>query len=146
HLRAHRLRAWQRRRRDRVRPRRLVRGRQGQEAHGGRSAGHEPRALRRGIAMWQVLTGVRILDLSRVFAGPAATQVLGDLVADVIKVEEPKRGDEARYFGATSDKAEQDTGASPPFVALNRNKRGIAIDLATPAGRRAVLRMAKACD
>src|SRR2546423_1435890 len=53
--------------------------------------------------MWNVLSGVRILDLSRVFAGPAATQILGDLGADVIKVEEPGRGDEARYFGVTKE-------------------------------------------
>src|SRR5215468_4681452 len=96
--------------------------------------------------MWNVLAGVRILDLSRVFAGPAATQVLGDLGADVIKVEEPGRGDEARYFGVTKDMLDQHAGVSPSFVALNRNKRSIAIDLASPAGRRTVLRMAKGCD
>jgi crotonobetainyl-CoA:carnitine CoA-transferase CaiB-like acyl-CoA transferase len=96
--------------------------------------------------MWQVLTGVRILDLSRVFAGPAATQILGDLGADVIKVEDPGRGDEARYFGVTRDALEQHAGVSPSFVALNRNKRSIAIDLASPAGRRVALRMASGCD
>jgi len=96
--------------------------------------------------MWSVLSGVRILDLSRVFAGPAATQILGDLGADVIKVEEPGRGDEARYFGVTKDMLDQHAGVSPSFVALNRNKRSIAIDLASPAGRRAALRMAKGCD
>ena len=96
--------------------------------------------------MWDVLSGVRILDLSRVFAGPAATQVLGDLGADVIKVEEPGRGDEARYFGVTKEALDQHAGVSPSFVALNRNKRSIAIDLASAAGRRAVLRMVKGCD
>jgi len=96
--------------------------------------------------MWNVLTGVRILDLSRVFAGPAATQVLGDLGADVIKVEEPGRGDEARYFGVSKEMLDEHAGVSPSFVALNRNKRSIAIDLASAAGRRAVLRMAAACD
>jgi crotonobetainyl-CoA:carnitine CoA-transferase CaiB-like acyl-CoA transferase len=96
--------------------------------------------------MWNVLSGVRILDLSRVFAGPAATQILGDLGADVIKVEEPGRGDEARYFGVTKEMPDAHAGVSPSFVALNRNKRSIAIDLASPAGRRAVLRMATECD
>ena len=96
--------------------------------------------------MWKVLDGIRVLDLSRVFAGPAATQILGDLGADVIKVEEPGRGDEARHFGLTRDMQERHKAASPSFLALNRNKRSIAIDLATEAGRRAVLRMAKGCD
>ena len=96
--------------------------------------------------MWTVLKGIRVLDLSRVFAGPAATQILGDLGADVIKVEEPGRGDEARHFGMTRDMQERHRAGSPSFLALNRNKRSIAIDLASEAGRRAVLRMAKGCD
>ena len=96
--------------------------------------------------MWTVLKGIRVLDLSRVFAGPAATQILGDLGADVIKVEEPGRGDEARHFGITRDTEARHGGISPSFLALNRNKRSIAIDLSTQAGRRAVLRMAKGCD
>jgi crotonobetainyl-CoA:carnitine CoA-transferase CaiB-like acyl-CoA transferase len=93
-----------------------------------------------------VLNGIRILDFSRVFAGPAATQVLGDLGADVIKVEEPGRGDEARYFGVTQDSLEKSHGVSASFVALNRNKRSITIDLANSAGRAAALRMAGSCD
>jgi len=96
--------------------------------------------------VWNVLQDIRVLDLSRVFAGPAATQVLGDLGADVIKVEEPGRGDEARYFGVTKEMLEQHAGVSPSFVALNRNKRSITIDLRAEAGRRAVLRMVKGCD
>src|SRR5688500_8597035 len=96
--------------------------------------------------MWTVLTGIRVLDLSRVFAGPAATQILGDLGADVIKVEEPGRGDEARHFGITPETRERHREASPSFLALNRNKRSIAIDLGSPAGQRAVRRMAKGCD
>ncbi len=96
--------------------------------------------------MWTVLKGIRVLDLSRVFAGPAATQILGDLGADVIKVEEPGRGDEARHFGITGDMQERHKSRSPSFLALNRNKRSITIDLASQAGRRAVLRMAKGCD
>ena len=96
--------------------------------------------------MWKVLNDVRVLDLSRVFAGPAATQVLGDLGADVIKVEEPGRGDEARRFGITPETIARGETTSASFVALNRNKRSIAIDLATPAGRRTVLRMVRGCD
>jgi crotonobetainyl-CoA:carnitine CoA-transferase CaiB-like acyl-CoA transferase len=96
--------------------------------------------------MWKVLTGIRVLDLSRVFAGPAATQILGDLGADVIKVEEPGRGDEARHFGITPATRDRHREASPSFLALNRNKRSIAIDLSAKAGQRAVRRMAKGCD
>lgn len=92
------------------------------------------------------LDGIRVLDFSRVFAGPAATQVLGDLGADVIKVEEPKRGDEARYLGVTDDELQKFGGVSPSFLALNRNKRSIALDLATEAGRKAALQIAAKCD
>lgn len=96
--------------------------------------------------MWNVLQGVRILDLSRVFAGPAATQVLGDLGADVIKVEEPGKGDEARGFGVTQAMVASGITVSPSFVALNRNKRSIAINLASPAGQLTVRRMIPHCD
>ncbi len=96
--------------------------------------------------MWHVLDGVRILDLSRVFAGPAATQVLADLGADVIKLEEPGRGDEARGFGVTREMVQRGITTSPSFVALNRNKRSIAVNLATAAGQEAVRRMAAGCD
>lgn len=96
--------------------------------------------------MWHVLNGVRILDLSRVFAGPAATQVLADLGADVIKVEEPGKGDEARGFGVTQAMVEAGITVSPSFVALNRNKRSMAINLAGQAGQSAVRRMVAQCD
>lgn len=92
-----------------------------------------------------VLDGVRVLDLSRVFAGPAATQVLGDLGADVVKVEEPGRGDEARGFGATKEVLEH-FGSSPSFLALNRNKRSIALDLKSPAGLDLARRLALSAD
>jgi crotonobetainyl-CoA:carnitine CoA-transferase CaiB-like acyl-CoA transferase len=95
--------------------------------------------------MQGVLDGVRVLDLSRVFAGPAATQVLGDLGAEVIKVEEPGRGDEARGFGVTKEVLER-LGASPSFLALNRNKRSIALDLKSPAGLALARRLALSAD
>lgn len=87
------------------------------------------------------LRGIRILDLSRVLAGPLATMVLADLGADVVKVERPGSGDDTRTWG-------------PPFVgddaayflALNRNKRSVAIDLATPEGREDARRLALASD
>jgi len=92
-----------------------------------------------------VLDGVRVLDFSRVFAGPAATQILGDLGAEVTKVEEPGRGDEARGFGVTAEVLER-LGASPSFLALNRNKRSIALDLKAPAGLALARRLAAASD
>lgn len=92
-----------------------------------------------------VLDGVRVLDFSRVFAGPAATQILGDLGAEVTKVEEPGRGDEARGFGVTAEVLER-LGASPSFLALNRNKRSIALDLKAPAGLALARRLASASD
>ena len=87
------------------------------------------------------LAGCRILDLSRVLAGPLATQTLGDLGADVIKVERPGEGDDTRQWG-------------PPFVAgdaayylsLNRNKRSVAVDLKTEDGVRSIRRLAASSD
>jgi len=96
--------------------------------------------------MWNVLEGTRVLDLSRVFAGPAATQVLGDLGAEVIKVEEPGQGDEARGFGMTQEMVARGITVSPSFVALNRNKKSIAINLASDAGQALVRRMIVGCD
>jgi crotonobetainyl-CoA:carnitine CoA-transferase CaiB-like acyl-CoA transferase len=96
--------------------------------------------------MARALEGIRVLDFSRVFAGPAASQVLGDLGADVIKIEEPGRGDEARYFGVTREQLATFGGASASFLALNRSKRSIALDLARPEGRDTARRMAAHCD
>jgi crotonobetainyl-CoA:carnitine CoA-transferase CaiB-like acyl-CoA transferase len=96
--------------------------------------------------MASVLDGIRVLDFSRVFAGPAATQILGDLGADVIKVEEPTIGDDARTYGVDPDKLVLPVGASPPYLALNRNKRSIGIDLRQPAGRQLASRLARSVD
>lgn len=87
------------------------------------------------------LRGVRILDLSRVLAGPLATMVLADLGADVVKVERPGTGDDTRSWGPPflGDDAAY-------FLSLNRNKRSVALDLATPEGREAALRLALASD
>lgn len=81
------------------------------------------------------LAGVRVLDLSRVLGGPMAAQTLGDHGADVVKVE-PPRGDETREMGPPFK-----GDASSIFINVNRNKRGIALDLASPAGREVFLRL-----
>lgn len=92
-----------------------------------------------------VLDGIRVIDFSRVFAGPAAAQILGDLGADVIKVETPLTGDEARHLGLTEG-TEPRLGVSPSFLALNRNKRSIALDLQTEAGRQVARRLMSRSD
>ena len=75
------------------------------------------------------LAGVRVLDLSRILAGPWCTQVLGDLGADVIKVEHPVRGDDTRDWGVPTT-----TGNTSYFDSVNRNKRSICVDVATSEG------------
>lgn len=81
------------------------------------------------------LDGVRVLDLSRVLAGPFCAQMLGDFGADVIKVE-PPAGDQGRTSGPPLVE-----GESAMFHGLNRNKRGLALDLSKPAGREVLLRL-----
>ncbi len=93
----------------------------------------------------KVLQGVRVLDFSRIFAGPAATQILGDLGADIIKVEDIGHGDDARTFGVTEE-GMANFGASPSFLALNRNKRSIVMDLRRPSARKLATDMARQCD
>jgi crotonobetainyl-CoA:carnitine CoA-transferase CaiB-like acyl-CoA transferase len=87
------------------------------------------------------LSGIRVLDLSRVLAGPLCTQVLGDLGADVVKVERPEQGDDTRHWGPPF--AGEDAAY---FLALNRNKRSVAIDLGAPEGARAARRLALGSD
>lgn len=95
--------------------------------------------------MASVLEKIRVVDFSRVFAGPVATQILGDLGADVIKIEDPEGGDDSRYYGVDNPSAVT-FGASPSFLALNRNKRSIALDLRTLAGREVALLLTKGAD
>ncbi len=87
------------------------------------------------------LTGLRVLDLSRVLAGPLCAQMLADHGADVVKVEPPD-GDEARRFGPPLD----ERGEVAYFGALNRGKRSIAVDLSHPAGRAVLERLLADAD
>lgn len=96
--------------------------------------------------MKQALQNIRVVDFSRIFAGPDATQQLGDLGADVIKVEDPRGGDECRYLGVTRSELSEIGGPSPSFRALNRNKRSIAVDLSTDAGRTVAKRLIEGAD
>ena len=91
------------------------------------------------------LAGVRVLDLSRVLAGPWATQLLADLGADVIKVERPGAGDDTRHWGPPwHEHGDQKVAAY--FLAANRGKRSVAIDFATEEGAAIVRRMATDAD
>lgn len=94
------------------------------------------------------LSRLQVLDLTRVLAGPWCTQMLADLGADVIKVERPRLGDDTRHWGPPwiPDEAGNDTSDSAYFTSTNRNKRSIAIDLATPQGRDVVRELAKQSD
>ena len=77
------------------------------------------------------LEGIRILDLSRAMAGPYCTMMLGDLGADVIKVERPGRGDESRGWGPpfVGQSTDNSSGESAYFLSVNRNKRSITVNL-----------------
>ncbi len=90
------------------------------------------------------LSHIRVLDLGRVLAAPWATQILGDLGAEIIKVEKPGEGDETRHFGPPFVTGEDGTqGDATYFLAANRNKKSITIDIAKPEGAALVKRLAR---
>lgn len=86
------------------------------------------------------LEGIKILDLTRVLAGPYCTMILGDLGADIIKVEMPGVGDDARHFGPYIN------GESAYFMSLNRNKRSLVLDLKSEEGKEIIRDMIKNVD
>ncbi|HTK84338.1 MAG TPA: CaiB/BaiF CoA-transferase family protein [Patescibacteria group bacterium] len=94
------------------------------------------------------LSDIRIVDLSRVLAGPFCTQILGDLGADIIKIEKPGAGDDTRKWGPPylKDKDGKDTSESAYYLSANRNKRSAAIDIATPEGRELIHRLLEKSD
>ena len=83
--------------------------------------------------MTSLLASIRVLDLSRILAGPFCCQLLADLGADVVKVERPGTGDDTRQWGPPYL---PDGGPSAYYVSANRGKRSLALDLAQPAGPR----------
>lgn len=87
------------------------------------------------------LDGVRVIDLSRILAGPFCTMVLGDLGADVVKVEEPVHGDDTRAWGPPFQGDQ-----SAYFLSVNRNKRSIGLDLKSPEGKRIIRRLVERAD
>src|SRR5690606_11518004 len=94
------------------------------------------------------LSGIRVLDLTRVLAGPWCTQNLADLGAEVIKIERPGSGDDTRSWGPPylRDEGGQDTTEAAYYLSTNRNKKSVALDIATKAGADAVRELAKVCD
>jgi crotonobetainyl-CoA:carnitine CoA-transferase CaiB-like acyl-CoA transferase len=98
--------------------------------------------------MPEALAGIRILDLSRILAGPIATQTLADLGAEVIKIERPVTGDDTRSWGPPflKDRDSHDTSDSTYFLACNRGKKSVAVDLAHPDGQELVRRLASVSD
>ena len=94
------------------------------------------------------LDGIKVLDLSRVLAGPWCTQILADLGADVVKIERPGVGDDTRTWGPPfiKDADGNDTDQASYFTACNRNKRSVTVDMATPEGQALLRQMAAQAD
>lgn len=96
----------------------------------------------------KALDNIRILDLTRVLAGPFCTQILGDLGAEVIKIERPGAGDDTRHWGPPflQDKDGNDTTESAYYLSANRNKKSVAIDIKTEKGQALVHKLLKDSD
>jgi crotonobetainyl-CoA:carnitine CoA-transferase CaiB-like acyl-CoA transferase len=94
------------------------------------------------------LAGIRVLDLSRVLAGPWCTQTLADLGADVIKIERPGSGDDTRSWGPPflKDEAGNETAEAAYYLGTNRNKRSVTCDIAKPDGQALIRELVKVCD
>ena len=94
------------------------------------------------------LTGLRVLDMSRILAGPTCGQLLGDLGADVLKIERPGQGDDTRGWGPpfVKDAAGEDTRESAYYLCANRNKRSVAVDISKPEGVAVIRRLAARSD
>jgi crotonobetainyl-CoA:carnitine CoA-transferase CaiB-like acyl-CoA transferase len=94
------------------------------------------------------LSDLRVLDLTRILAGPTSTQLLGDLGADIIKIERPGAGDDTRKWGPPyiKDKSGGDTDESAYYLSSNRNKRSVGVDLGRHEGQQLVRRLIGQCD
>jgi crotonobetainyl-CoA:carnitine CoA-transferase CaiB-like acyl-CoA transferase len=100
------------------------------------------------MASMNSLDGIRILDLSRVLAGPWCTQTLADLGADVIKIERPGNGDDTRTWGPPflKDSDGNDTAEAAYYLGTNRNKRSVTCDIAQPTGQALIRELVTHCD
>lgn len=94
------------------------------------------------------LEGLKVLDLSRILAGPTCTQLFGDMGAEIIKIERPQKGDDTRFWGPPFLKDEQgnDTSESAYYLCANRNKNSVAVDLTKEEGQAIIKDLASSCD
>lgn len=94
------------------------------------------------------LTGIRVLDLSRILAGPTCTQLLGDYGAEILKIERPGLGDDTRAWGPpyVKDADGKETNESAYYLCANRNKKSVALDISSREGQEAVRELVKSCD
>lgn len=94
------------------------------------------------------LEGLKVLDLSRILAGPTCTQLFGDLGAEIIKIERPQKGDDTRYWGPPflKDADGNDTTESAYYLCANRNKNSVAVDLTKEEGQAIIRALAAECD
>lgn len=101
-----------------------------------------------GCEAMSALADLRVLDLSRILAGPTCTQLLGDFGADILKIEKPGSGDDTRGWGPpyVSGKDGRPLAESAYYIAANRNKRSVAVDISVPEGQAVVRRLLASCD
>ncbi len=94
------------------------------------------------------LTGIRVFDMTRILAGPSATQILGDMGAEVIKIEKPGAGDDTRKWGPpfVTDANGKNTSESAYYLSANRNKKSVALDFTTPEGLATAKKLIGTCD
>ena len=94
------------------------------------------------------LSGIKVLDMSRILAGPSSAQLLGDMGADVIKIERPGSGDDTRGWGPPwlKDDEGKETRESAYYLCANRNKRSLTIDFTKPEGQKLLKELASRAD
>jgi crotonobetainyl-CoA:carnitine CoA-transferase CaiB-like acyl-CoA transferase len=94
------------------------------------------------------LRGVRVFDMTRILAGPSATQILGDFGADILKIEKPGMGDDTRKWGPpyVQDEDGRDTSESAYYLSANRNKKSVTLDFTTPDGLAIAKKLIATCD
>ena len=94
----------------------------------------------------QPLSGINVFDLTRVLAGPTCTQILGDLGANIIKIERPETGDDSRNLGPPYLDKLKNPQESAYYLSVNRNKHSVTIDLTTKSGQNLAKKIISKCD